>query len=78
MSIQDKLIKMASLGELDQCADLIARGADVNYADDSSETALYNAVQLGHLDICKLLLAHGARVNEYNGLNEDSQTCLTI
>lgn len=49
-------------GDLAKTRQLLDEGADVNAADDQSETPLHRAVELGSLEITQLLLDHNADV----------------
>ncbi|KAL6788738.1 hypothetical protein J3E68DRAFT_444451 [Trichoderma sp. SZMC 28012] len=53
----------ASLGRLGVVQQFLARGADVNQLDHSSQTALHCAAAYGHVDIAKLLLEHKAKID---------------
>jgi len=61
--------------------DLISQGADVNFIDYPSYSALYIASQLGNLDIVKLLVQNGADINVGHNTGRDydhAQYPLTI
>ncbi len=47
---------------------LLERGADVNHANSSGDTALIYAAFYGHTDIVRLLIEHGADVNHVNNI----------
>uniref|UniRef100_UPI003D81C575 Designed ankyrin repeat proteins,Ferritin heavy chain, N-terminally processed n=1 Tax=Homo sapiens TaxID=9606 RepID=UPI003D81C575 len=58
-----ELLEAARAGQDDEVAVLMARGAEVNAADDVGVTPLHLAAQRGHLAIVSVLLAFGASVN---------------
>eukprot|EP00056_Hartaetosiga_gracilis_P006387 m.96273 g.96273 ORF g.96273 m.96273 type:complete len:65 (+) comp12459_c0_seq13:1161-1355(+) len=49
---------------------LLAKGADVNAADNSNVTPLATAVSNGHVNIVKQLIANGANVNAQTKVNK--------
>jgi hypothetical protein len=51
-------------GHLEICAELLARGADVNARNDEGATPLLLAVQGGFTDTVRLLLSRGADPNQ--------------
>lgn len=66
-----ELVYWASLGELDEVANSLANGVDVNQTDDEGYSALQAAAENGYLDVVKLLIEKGANVayqSEYTAL----------
>ncbi|OQR96003.1 ankyrin-1-like, partial [Achlya hypogyna] len=57
---QSELVKAAIAGDEMRVVDLLARGADINAADDSGATPLWSAVKYGHSRIVTHLLKAGA------------------
>src|SRR5262249_31604108 len=53
----------AIYGQVSSCKTLIARGADLEAADDCGHTPLWWAISGGELDVVRLLLARGANAN---------------
>ncbi len=60
------LCNRAILGECDQIAKLLARGADVNFRDNIGKTPLIYAAMNGHVDAVKMLIKAGAKINLAN------------
>ena len=56
-------LDIAQFGEINRVMDMIEQGIDVNYQDDTNETALYVASENGQIDIVKILLENGANPN---------------
>ena len=61
--LNDKLIKNAELGNLEQVKYLIEQGTDINAKDYGGNTALTESSYEGHLDIVKYLIENGADIN---------------
>lgn len=59
----EELTLAARLGESDNVASLLRRGADVNGLDSEGETALIGASTWGRDNVVKVLLAAGANPN---------------
>ncbi len=59
----EQLLEAAYAGDTQAVAEALAQGADVNYPDDSGETALIYASDGGHEEIVRVLIARGADVN---------------
>ncbi|KAI8908042.1 ankyrin repeat-containing domain protein, partial [Gorgonomyces haynaldii] len=51
----DKLLKAAKNGALQECKDLLEKGADVHCKDEYGYTPLYLAAWNGHRDVCHFL-----------------------
>ncbi len=58
----EKLIRAAKEGRLDEVTRLLKSGADINAKDGKGDTALIGACFWGHTDVVKLLLEKGADV----------------
>lgn len=54
---------------------LIAKGADINYADNRGKTALVKASREGFTDVVKLLITRGAKANLFD---DDGYTALML
>ena len=67
------LHRAAKYGHVNECRQLIARGANVNARDEDLETPLHHAADKGHAEIVWLLLARGA---DANARDEDRDTPL--
>ena len=66
MSIQElnaRLLDAATRGDVDDCQDLIAQGANVDFKNRYGVTSLHRAARLGHFAVCHLLINVGADVN---------------
>ncbi|WP_180092604.1 MULTISPECIES: ankyrin repeat domain-containing protein [unclassified Acinetobacter] len=57
-----ELVYWASLGELAEVEKSLAKGTDVNTADEEGYSALHAAAENGYLDVVKLLVEKGANV----------------
>ena len=53
----------ASRGDLARVKELLAKGVDANFKDDSGQTALMEASLDGHIEVVQVLVAKGAEVN---------------
>lgn len=63
-------------GDLDVLKLLVeVQSADVNFQDDTGQTALHYAVSCGHEEICKYLIGRGARIDVQD---EDGITALEM
>ena len=60
LSLNEKLIAYAKVGDLAGVTELLAEGADINYAGNANYTPLSIASMRGHLEVVKYLLNHGA------------------
>jgi ankyrin repeat protein len=67
----EKLIKAAKEGRLEEVTRLLDRGADINAKDKDGDTAIIGAAFWGHLDVVTLLLEKGADIN---AKNKDGET----
>lgn len=67
--MNDQLFLLANQNKIQQIRDLIRRGADVNYQDESGTTALMNAAKKGYTDLIVELLNQGANPNIQNNDN---------
>ena len=67
---EEQFLQAAISGETDRVKNLIAQGADVNFADRFQQSVLMAAVRKGNAEIVQLLLQAGADVNAVNRLNE--------
>ncbi|KAI8903104.1 ankyrin repeat-containing domain protein [Gorgonomyces haynaldii] len=67
--LNKRLLKAAENGALQECKDLLEKGADVHCKDKNGWTPLYCAAQNGHRDVCMFLVSKGAYVQarNYNG-----------
>ena len=54
-----ELVYWASLGDLEQVAELLQQGIDPNSADHEGYSALQAAAENDHLDVVKLLISKG-------------------
>lgn len=61
--LSEELFQAAHLGYMPIVIDLIQRGANVNYANASRETAMHAAAARGHLQVIQYLIAHRANMN---------------
>jgi len=61
-----KLIKNASIGNIDGVKSALKEGADINALDDDTGSALLWAAMKGHKDIVSLLVENGVDVNLQN------------
>lgn len=61
MDINQEILECARYGEHEELAMYIAQGADVNFTDDSGNTALHKACANGEIECIKVLLAEGAK-----------------
>ena len=57
------LYHAAWAGDLEQCRDLVARGADLEIRDNNGWTAVMRAASEGHLETVKCLAEAGADIN---------------
>ncbi|XP_012278218.1 ankyrin repeat domain-containing protein 6 isoform X2 [Orussus abietinus] len=69
---RNPLLLAAAGGHQDACNVLLARGADVNAADNSGVTALQRAAAEGHFEVVELLLGHGADVGRQDSVHGNS------
>jgi len=61
--IGEQLYTSAQFGHLKKIKRLVEqKGADVNYVDGHSETALHEAADEGHLDVVKYLVEKGSKI----------------
>ena len=58
-----ELVYWASLGDLEQVAQLLSQGVDPNQIDDEGYSALQAAAENDYLDVVKLLIGKGADIN---------------
>ena len=58
------LINLVRSNDLRGLGTLILNGADINYADEFGNTALFYGVANGNLEIVNLLISNGAEVND--------------
>lgn len=63
--LDQQLMKAAAGGFMNQCKELLDKGADANCNDPQHAkiTPLMTAAQNGHAEVCSLLLSRGANVN---------------
>lgn len=71
--LNEQFLQAAVKGNIDQVAQLLEKGADVNAKNRYGETALTGAAAHGKYDTCQLLITHGASVNEKS---RDGRTAL--
>ncbi len=57
------LMKACWDGELEIATYLLDQGADVNFADEEGDTALFQAIKRGRAEFAQLLIDRGAKVN---------------
>ncbi len=65
-SVQDlseQLFIAAHWGYMPIVADLVNRGANVNYANPQGETAMHGAAARGHLEVIQFLISRHANIN---------------
>ena len=60
---ETKLYKAAERGNIDECRDLLSRGANINCTDNGGASPLMIAAEKGHLPTCVLLTDSGADVD---------------
>ena len=65
-------------GQYSKCADLIAKGADVNIPDEHGFTPLFIAANWGFYDIAKLFCIHGANIKYKNYVGKNAINWLKI
>ncbi|KAH9365460.1 hypothetical protein HPB48_008912 [Haemaphysalis longicornis] len=53
----------SSVGHLEVVSALLSRGAKVDVANETGQTALHYAASKGHLDVARVLLEHHADIN---------------
>ncbi len=70
-----KLFEAAKTNNLEDAAESIANGADVNTITQHGDTALMYAAGCNHKEVVALLLKHGAKVN---GKNNRGETPLSL
>jgi len=82
VNVNDDTMGMAPIhwasdrGDLDMLKLLVEdRSADVNFQDNTGQTALHYAVSCGHEEICKYLVGRGARIDVQD---EDGITALEL
>jgi ankyrin repeat protein len=61
-SLKFHLVDAAATGDIQKIAELLAEGADPNFADAAGETALLRACKRGDAEVIRLLIDHGAEV----------------
>jgi len=66
------LLDAAKNGRLDQAREALEEGADVNFADDNSWTALHEAARKGSAEVVSLLLEAGADPRSRNARSESA------
>ena len=59
-------------GQYSKCADLIAKGADVNIPDEHGFTPLFIAANWGFYNIAKLFCIHGANIKYKNYVGKNA------
>ena len=60
---ETKLYKAAERGNIDECRNLLSRGANTNCTDNGGASPLMIAAEKGHLPTCVLLTDSGADVH---------------
>lgn len=66
----DQLLRDAAwLNDVEQAADLISQGADVNAKDDTVQSAYLISTSEGYLDLLRLALENGASINDKDSWN---------
>jgi uncharacterized protein len=60
------LICAAIYGNVETCALLLNKGAEIDAVDSDGSTALTSAAIMGRLEVCRLLIKKGANVNAKN------------
>ena len=63
---ETKLYKAAERGNIDECRNLLSRGANINCTDNGGASPLMIAAEKGHLPTCVLLTESGADVHLAN------------
>ena len=86
--LDNELWAAAQRGDVAETSRLLKRGAKVDSANSSGETALHVAAENGHTEVCALLIQKGADVNARNEFNKTSlhfaatygrtETCLLL
>lgn len=69
IGVDRDLIDAAWDNDLVRAAELIAAGGDVNYQDNTQQSAYLIATSEGHLDLLELTLLHGADVSSLDSFN---------
>lgn len=57
------LVDAAKKGDVAEVQRLLAKGANIDETNKTSDTALYSAVAAGRIEVIKLLIARGANIN---------------
>lgn len=65
-SMDHALYKAMRKNDLEECKELISKGAKINYRDKDGNTLLHHAVHFNDADLTRLLLTNGANINAKN------------
>lgn len=76
--LNNKLLKAADNGYLNEVKLFLRMGADINAKNNDGRTALHVAAALGHLDIVKELIERGADIEAKNPLGRTALLLATI